>query len=124
MCARTFECEHGKPVFDSDGDEPDNPNSPENTVQHKLTNDETCTTPGTTREGSLEIFSPLDRLCDGTDTNFHKEPDAEASSAQPNPTNVKPRRTKYDLHHNPMAIAMTITNIDTFVSPEKFPSES
>ena len=51
---------------------------------HDLANDKTCTIPGTIEECSPEIFPQADGLSEGNDTDHHMEPDAEASSEQPN----------------------------------------
>ena len=59
-------------------------------MRHDLPNDETCTTPGTTQQGSPEIFIHTDEGSDGTDTDHYMEPDAEANSELLNPTDVNP----------------------------------
>ena len=61
----------------------------------------TYSTPEEIRDSSTEIPPPRDGLCDGTDTDHYRVPDAEMISEQPNPTPIKPRSTKYDLRHNP-----------------------
>ena len=51
-------------------------NSPEVAIQSK-TAAEASTVQSTMRESSPEIFPKADRSCRGTDTNHHKEPDAD-----------------------------------------------
>ena len=98
--ARARESEYEKLLFDNGQHEPDNDISPEITVRQDLPNNETCTTPGTKQGGSPEIFSHIDEVGDGTDTDHYMEPDEEANLEQPSPTDVSPRSTKYDVHHN------------------------
>ena len=62
---------------------------------------EECSTPGTTREGSPEIYTPTDGLCDGTDTYHYMEPDPGMTSEQPNPSLTNSRSTTHKLRHNP-----------------------
>ena len=58
-------------------------------------------TPGTSRECSREILYSTDGLCDGTEICQYTELDAKLGFELHhfNPTN--PRRSNYDLHHNP-----------------------
>ena len=69
-------------------------------MRHDLTNDETCTIPGTIQENSQETFALTDKIDDGIDTDHHREPDAEIRSEQLIPTDINPRSTKYDLRHD------------------------
>ena len=46
----------------------------------------TFTIPGTIRKSSPELFPKTGQLCDGTDTEFYKEPDADTNVAQASPT--------------------------------------
>ena len=70
-------------------------------MKHDLRNDETCKIPGKIHEDSPQIFTYIDEVDDGMDTNHYMEPDAEAKSEQLSPTYVNPRSTTYDLGHNP-----------------------
>ena len=99
LYARAWESEHETSNFDNDQHEPDSGNSPEVTVRHDLTNDETCTIPGTIQEESPEILPHTDEIGDGTDTDHYMEPDAEVDVEPFSPTNINPRSTKYDLRH-------------------------
>ena len=101
LYAGAWESEYETPIFDNDQHEPSNANSREITVRHDLSNDETCTIPGTIQEDSPEVFPHTDEGSDGTDTDQYMEPDAEANSEQLSPTDAKPPITKYDLRHNP-----------------------
>ena len=56
LYAKARESEYETPIFDNGRHKPDNDNSPENRGRHDLANVETCTIPGTKREGSPEIF--------------------------------------------------------------------
>ena len=98
--ARARESEYEEPLFDNGQHEPDNDISPEITVRQGLPNDETCTTPGTIQGDSPEIFSHIDEVGDGTDTDHYMEPDEEANLEQPSPTVVSLRSTKYGLRLN------------------------
>ena len=69
LYARAWESEYEPPIFHNGQHEPDNGNSPEVTVRHDLPNEETCTTPGTIREDSPEIFPHTDETGDGTDSD-------------------------------------------------------
>ena len=53
---RAWESEYQTPIFGNDQDEPDNHNSPKITVRIDPATDESCTIPGTAREGSPEVF--------------------------------------------------------------------
>ena len=55
LYGRACESEHETPIFDNGQHEPDSRNSPEVTVGQDLSNDETCTIPGTIQEESPEI---------------------------------------------------------------------
>ena len=101
LYARAWESRYETPIFDNGQHELDNDKSPEITVRHDLPNDEICTIPGTIWEESSEILPHTDEIGDGTDTDHHMEPDAEANSETLSPTDVNPRSTKYDLRHNP-----------------------
>ena len=56
-------------------------------------------TPGTAHECSPGIFPPTEELCDVTGT--YLLPDVEISSEQPISSPTNPRRSKYNLRHNP-----------------------
>ena len=99
--ARAWESEYETPVFDNGQHEPDSDNSHEVTVRHDLPHDETCTIPGTIQEDSPEILRHTDEIGDGTDTEYYMEPEAEVDVEPFSPTNINPRRAKYDLRHNP-----------------------
>ena len=90
LCAGALECEYNKTFFDRNKNDCYIPNSTELTVRHDLTSDETRSTPGTTREVFPERFLQISGLSDGTDTDHYMEPDAQASSEQPNPTGQTP----------------------------------
>ena len=124
MYARVRECEYEKPIFDCNGDDPDNLDSPEIIVRQNFANDETSFTPGTTPECSPDFFPKTDGLCDQTDTNHYSEPDAEANSEQPHPTIANPGCTKNIHAVTGSRITMTMTNIDTFVTPKNSPGYS
>ena len=101
LCARAWECEYEKPTFDNDHDNLPTPKSPEIEVRSELAADEFSNIPGTVRESSAEFFPRADRSRDGTDMDHCKEPDADTSVEQPNPTPTNCRSTTYDLRHNP-----------------------
>ena len=58
-------------------------------------------TPGSPHECSPEIFPDTGKVTDVTDTYLHIEHDVEISSEQPNNSPTNPRRSKYNLRHNP-----------------------
>ena len=103
LYARAWKSEYETPIFDNGQHEPDNRNSPEVTVRHDLSNDETCIIPRTIQEDSPEILPHTDEKGDGTDTDHYMEPDAEVNGEPFSPTNINPCSTKYDLRHNPKA---------------------
>ena len=101
LYARSLECEHQKPVFDSDNNNLVTPNPLEITVQSEEAADEIRSAPGTTKENSPEGIPQTDRSYDGTDTDHYMQLDADTSVEQPKPTPTNPRSPKYDLRHNP-----------------------
>ena len=101
LYARAWECEHDKPIFDSDRDNLVSPNSPEITVRSREKADETKSTPGTTQEDSSNILPHTDEMGDGTDTDQYMQPEADNSVEQIDPTPTNPRSSRYDLRHNP-----------------------
>ena len=101
LYARAWESEYETPIFDNSQHEPDNDNSPEISVRHDLSNDETSTFPGTIQEDSPEILPHTDEIGDGTDMDHYMEPDAEVNVEPLSPTDNNPRSTKYDLRHIP-----------------------
>ena len=90
LYARAWECENGKPIFDSDRDNMVIPNSTEITVRSEKAADETRSTLGTTRESSPEIIPQVDNSYDGTDTYSDMQPDSDTSVEQFNPTPTNP----------------------------------
>ena len=103
LYARAWECEHEKPIFDSDYNKLVTPNSPETTVQSEETADGMKSTRGTVRENSSEIIPQADRSYDGTDTDPYMQHDADTCVEQPHPTPTNNRSSKYDLRHNSKA---------------------
>ena len=101
LYARAWVCDYFEPIFDSDYNNPETPNSPEITIRSEEAADEMRSTPGTIREVSPEIIPQTDRSYDGTDTDHHMQPDADTIVEQPNPTPINPRSSKYDYRHNP-----------------------
>ena len=69
------------------------------TVESDETNAETCFTPGTARECSMEIFSLKFGLCDGTDTDHSLELDQKKSSQQLIHNQSEPYGTKCDIRY-------------------------
>ena len=101
MYARAWECEYKEPIFDSNYKNLVTHNSPEITERCEKAADEMKCTPGTLREKSPENCPQPDRSCDGTDTDYYMQPDADTSVEQPDSTPTNPRSSKYDLRHNP-----------------------
>ena len=101
LYARAWECEYDKPIFDSDRDNLVSPNPPEVTVRSGEAADETKSTPGMIQADSSDILPHADEIDDGADTDHHMQPDADNSVEQINPTPTNPRKSKYDLRHNP-----------------------
>ena len=99
--AKSWKCEHEKPVFDSDYNNLVTPNPPEVTVQSGEAADEMSNTPGTIKENSPEVIPQTDRSYDGTDTDHYMQPDADTSVEQPDPTPTSPCSSKNDLRLNP-----------------------
>ena len=90
LYARAWEGEYEKPIFDAKTDNATPPNLLEIPLQSHLATDETWNTPGTRREGSLEIFPQTEELFVVTGTYPYMEHVVEISSEQPNngPTNT------------------------------------
>ena len=101
LCARAWECEYDKPIFDSDRNNLVSPNSPEVTVRSGEAADETGSTPGTIHEDSSDTLPHTDEIDDGTNTDHYMQPDADNSVEQNDPMPTNPRSAKYDLRHNP-----------------------
>ena len=101
LYARAWECEHDKPIFDSDRDNMVKPNSSEVSVRPEEAEDETRSTPGTIQEDPSKILPHTRDIDDGTDTDHYIQPDADTSVEQIDPTPTNPRSSKYDLRHNP-----------------------
>ena len=101
LYARAWECEFGKPIFDSDFKHLVTPNSAETTIQSEKAADEMRSTPGTKRDNSPEIVPLTDRSYHATDTDHYMQPDADNSVQQPDPTPINPRSSKNVLRHNP-----------------------
>ena len=70
-----------------------------------------CTIPGATRESYLETFLQTDGFCDGTDTDHYMEPEAAASSEQPNCAIANPAAQNMIYATVLNRIVMTITVI-------------
>ena len=64
LYARSWECEHDKPIFDSDRDNMVIPNPAEVTVRPEEAADEIRSTPGTIQEDSSEILPHTDETDD------------------------------------------------------------
>ena len=101
LYALAWERDYEKPIFESDRDYFEPPNSPEIAVRSEQAADETRSTPGTILEESSEILPHTDEIDDGTDTDHYMQPDADNSVEQIDPTPTNPRSSKYDLCHNP-----------------------
>ena len=101
LYARAWDCENDKPIFDSNRDNMVTPNSPEVTIRSEKATDDTGSSPGNTRKSSPEFIPQVDNSYDGTDTDHYKQPDADTSVEQIEPTPTNPRSSKYDLRHNP-----------------------
>ena len=101
LYARLWECEHDKPIFDSDRDNLKSPNSPEVTVRSGAAADETRSTPETIQEDSSDTLPHTDEIEDGTNTDHYMQPDADTSVQQIDPMPANPRSAKFDLRHNP-----------------------
>ena len=56
LYARAWKSEYGTPIFDNGQNEPDCDNSPERTVRHDLSKDETCTIPEPYRRTPQRFF--------------------------------------------------------------------
>ena len=100
LYARAWEYDCEQPICDAENIKATPPNLQEIPAQFDFPTEEMRNTPGTTHECSPGVFPQTDEVSDITDTYPHMEPDAEASSEQPNirPTNT--RSSKYNLRHN------------------------
>ena len=101
LYARTWECEHDEPIFDSDCNNLATLSSPEITIRSEQVAEEMRSTPGTRPENSPENIPQPDRSYDGMDKVYNMQPDADAGVEQLDPTPTNPRNSKYDLGHNP-----------------------
>ena len=101
LYARAWEYEYDQPLFDNENDNAVPPNSKEILVQSDFSTEEKKNTPGKPHVCSPEIFPNTDKLGDVTDTCPHMESDVETSSEQPQNSPTNPRRSKYNLRHNP-----------------------
>ena len=101
LYARAWEYEHDELIFDSGYNKLVTPNSPENTIRSAQAVDEMRSPPGIIREISPEFTPQTDRSYDGKDTDQYMQPDADTSVEQLDPTPTNPRRSKYNLRHNP-----------------------
>ena len=70
-------------------------------VQTDISTEERRNKPETAHECSPEISPQTDELSDVTDTYPHMEPDVEPNTEQPQNSATNPRRSKYNLRHNP-----------------------
>ena len=101
LYARACEYEFEQPIFDAENDNAAPPNRREIPVQSDSSTEEMRNTPGTPHVCSPEIFPNTDELGDVTDTCPHMEPEVEITPELPQNTPTNPRRSKYNLRHNP-----------------------
>ena len=94
LYARAWESDFERPIFDTEYHNAAPPNQLETAVQSDKPTEETWSTPGTSREHSLDVFFQTDELCDVTDKYRHLEPDVETRLEQPNPTPTNTRSSK------------------------------
>ena len=101
LYARAWEYNYEQPIFDAENKNAAPPKSQEIRVQSDFSTEEMRNTPGTTHECSLEVFPQTDEVSDVTDTYTHMEPDVESNWEQPENSPTNPRKSKYNLRHDP-----------------------
>ena len=101
LYARAWECEYDDSLFDSDYNNLATSSPPELITRSEQAADEMRSTPGIIRENSPGNTPQPDGSYDERNVDHDTQPDADTSVEQLDPMPTKPRRSKYDLRHNP-----------------------